>query len=79
MIEGEEFETFEKEFDMWAGGPGQTHYEAYPVLFDRTIPWESKEPLLKQIHGNNAAGGGGNVKRQSNSSKNPNNKKANEE
>jgi len=26
-IEGEKFEAFEKEFDVWAGGPGQTHYE----------------------------------------------------
>ena len=27
LIEGERFEAFEKEFDLWAGGPGQTHYE----------------------------------------------------
>jgi arylsulfatase A-like enzyme len=27
LIEGERFEAFEKEFDVWAGGPGQTHYE----------------------------------------------------
>jgi len=27
VIEGEKFETFEKEFDVWAGGPGQTLYE----------------------------------------------------
>lgn len=27
LIEGEKFETFAKEFDQWAGGPGQTHYE----------------------------------------------------
>ncbi|MEY5009754.1 MAG: hypothetical protein RLZZ253_893 [Verrucomicrobiota bacterium] len=26
-IEGEPFESFEKEFDVWAGGPGQTFYE----------------------------------------------------
>ncbi|MEZ6129581.1 MAG: sulfatase-like hydrolase/transferase [Planctomycetaceae bacterium] len=27
LIEGERFEAFENEFDVWAGGPGQTHYE----------------------------------------------------
>lgn len=27
VIEGEKFEAFEEEFDVWAGGPGQTHYE----------------------------------------------------
>jgi arylsulfatase A-like enzyme len=27
LIEGEKFEAFEEEFDVWAGGPGQTHYE----------------------------------------------------
>ncbi len=27
IIEGEKFEAFEKEFDDWAGGPGQTNYE----------------------------------------------------
>jgi arylsulfatase A-like enzyme len=26
-IAGEKFEAFEKEFDVWAGGPGQTHYK----------------------------------------------------
>lgn len=26
VIQGEPFETFEKEFDVWAGGPSQTHY-----------------------------------------------------
>ena len=33
-------------------------YEAYPVLFDRTTSWESKEPLLKQIMGNGGSDGG---------------------
>jgi len=38
-------------------------YEAYPVLFDRTTPWESKEPLLQQIlDSGNPEGGGGNAK-----------------
>lgn len=27
VLEGEPFEIFEHEFDRWAGGPGQTHYE----------------------------------------------------
>lgn len=27
VLEGEPFEIFEHEFDQWAGGPGQTHYE----------------------------------------------------
>jgi len=27
LLNGEKFEAFEKEFDLWAGGPGQTHYE----------------------------------------------------
>jgi arylsulfatase A-like enzyme len=27
LIAGEKFEAFKKEFDVWAGGPGQTHYE----------------------------------------------------
>jgi len=27
LIEGEKFEAFEKEYDVWAGGPGQTLYE----------------------------------------------------
>ncbi len=27
LIEDEEFTAFEREFDVWAGGPGQTHYE----------------------------------------------------
>lgn len=26
VIQGEPFEAFEKEFDVWAGGPSQTHY-----------------------------------------------------
>lgn len=26
-LQGEKVEAFEKEFDVWAGGPGQTHYE----------------------------------------------------
>jgi len=26
-LDGEKFEVFEKEFDVWGGGPGQTHYE----------------------------------------------------
>ena len=26
VLQGESFEVFEKEFDMWAGGPGQTEY-----------------------------------------------------
>ncbi len=26
-IEGEKFDAFEKEFDVWAGGPGQTNYQ----------------------------------------------------
>ena len=34
-------------------------YEAYPILFDRTTSWESKEPLLKQIIGSDASEGGG--------------------
>ena len=34
-------------------------YEAYPILFDRTTSWESKEPLLKQIIGSGASEGGG--------------------
>jgi arylsulfatase A-like enzyme len=34
-------------------------YENYPVLFDRKTPWESKEPLLKQIMGRGASEGGG--------------------
>jgi arylsulfatase A-like enzyme len=29
-------------------------YEPYPVLFDRTTPWEKKEPLLKLTKGRNA-------------------------
>ncbi|MEO6750204.1 MAG: sulfatase [Chthoniobacteraceae bacterium] len=27
LLQGEKFEAFEKEFDMWAGGPGQTLYQ----------------------------------------------------
>jgi arylsulfatase A-like enzyme len=27
VLDGEKFEVFEKEFDVWAGGPGQTNYE----------------------------------------------------
>lgn len=27
VIQGEPFEAFEKEFDLWAGGPGQTDYK----------------------------------------------------
>jgi arylsulfatase A-like enzyme len=34
-------------------------HERYPVLFDRTTAWEQKEPLLKQIKGDDDGEGGG--------------------
>jgi hypothetical protein len=33
-------------------------YEAYPILFDRTTAWLSKESLVKEIIGNGASEGG---------------------
>lgn len=49
QIEGEKFETFEKEFDLWAGGPGQTHYET--AKNESIAQYADKYPLSSRAYG----------------------------
>jgi arylsulfatase A-like enzyme len=49
LIEGEKFEAFEKEFDVWSGGPGQTHYET--VKNEGIAKYADKYPHCSRAYG----------------------------